>query len=180
VGSATGLSGSPELASALHRLRSTLARMKAEVELEVEDAKPPNAGRLLGDLKEALSLLGAVEAAAYDNLPMRVLVLDDDERLGELTARALRRLGFDAEARTALRALRPHEVVVLDLGVAASLNAADLAALKRSRPVVLTGASDAASRRLAASLDASDYLLKPAELEDLAAAITARASRAAG
>jgi DNA-binding response OmpR family regulator len=154
--------------------------MKAEVELEAEDGKPPSAGRLLGDLKEALSLLGAVETAAYDNPPMRVLVLDDDERLGELTARGLRRLGFDAEARTALRALRPHEVVVLDLGLVASFNASDLAVLKRSRPVVVTGASDAASRGLAASLDASDYLLKPAEPEQLAAAITARASREAG
>lgn len=151
-------------------MRSTLARMKAEVELEAEDGKPPNAARLLGDLKDALSQLGAVEAAAYGHAP--VLVLDDDERLGELTARSLRRIGFDAEARTSFRALRPREVVVLDLGVVPSLSALERATLQASRPVVLTGATDAASRRLASSLNAREYLLKPAEPADIAAAIT--------
>lgn len=148
--------------------------MKAEVELEAEDGKAPNTARLLGDLKQALALLGAVEAAAYGHSP--VLVLDDDARLGELTARSLRRLGFDAEARTSLRDLRPHEVVVLDLGLVSSLSAGERARLKSSRPVVLTGAADAASRALAAQLDASDYLLKPAEPDEIASAIMRRLS----
>jgi ActR/RegA family two-component response regulator len=39
---------------------------------------------------------------------------------------------------------------------------------------VVTGAADAASRSLATSLEASDYLVKPVELEDLAAAISRR------
>ena len=151
-----------------------LARMKAEVELEAEDGKPPKVGRLLGDLKVALSLLGDVEASAFARAP--VLVLDDDARLGELTARALRRLGFDAVSSTSLRELRAGEVVVLDLGLVAGLSAGDRAALKASRPVVLTGAADPASRALAASLDASDYLLKPAEPEEIAMAITRRSA----
>jgi ActR/RegA family two-component response regulator len=162
----------PDLAAALHRLRSTLARMKAEVELAQLDGTQPAADRLLGDLREALSMLGAVEAAAYSMAP--VLVIDDDERLGELTARGLRRLGYEADSRTSLRVLRPREVVVIDLGLAASMSANDVAALKAARPIVVTGAADPASRALAANLDASEYLLKPVELEDLRAAISRR------
>ena len=172
MGSATDLPARAEVASALHRLRSTLARLKAELELAELDGKPPPVDRLLDDLQEALALLGALEAATYSAGP--VLVVDDDERLGELTARGLRRLGYEAGSRNTLRPLRPGEVVVFDLGMAASLSADDGVALKASRPIVVTGAADTASRALAASLDASEYLLKPVELEDLAAAISRR------
>lgn len=147
--------------------------MKAEVELAADDGQAPSPEGVLGDLGEALSLLGAVEAAAFS--VTAVLVLDDDARLGELTARALRRLGFDADSSTTPRALRPREVVVLDLGLVASLDVSEREALKLARPIVVTGAADPASRDLASSLDASDYLLKPVEPEELAAAIKRRA-----
>jgi ActR/RegA family two-component response regulator len=153
-------------------LRSALARLKAEVELAELDGTQPPLDRLLVDLREALSLLGAVESAAYSVGP--VVVIDDDERLGELTARGLRRVGFDAGSRSQLQTLRPGEVVVFDLGMAASLSADESAALRAARPIVVTGAADPASRALAASFDASEYLLKPVELEDLAAAISRR------
>jgi DNA-binding response OmpR family regulator len=42
------------------------------------------------------------------------------------------------------------------------------------RPIVVTGATDPASRALAASLAASDYLVKPVELGDLVKAISRR------
>ena len=115
MGLATGSSSRPELAAALHRLRSTLARAKAELELAEADSETLLKERLLGDLSEALQLLGQVEAAALSIVP--VLVLDDDERLGELMARGLRRLGYDAESASRLRPLKPTEVVVLDLGL---------------------------------------------------------------
>ena len=176
MGSGTGSSSSPsrgsELAAALHRLRSTLARVRAELEVAEADGAAPPVVRLLADLREALETLGNVEAAALG--VVRVLVVDDDERLGELTARGLRRLGFDAEWTTGLRPLRPREVVVFDLGVAGSLSSTDRAILQGSRPVVLTGAVDAASRALAEDLGASDYLIKPVEPEVLAAAIMRR------
>jgi DNA-binding response OmpR family regulator len=127
---------------------------------------------MLGDLREALELLSAVEAVALN--VVRVLVLDDDERLGELTARGLRRLGYEAESTSKLRQLRTHEVLVLDLGVVESMDAGGRAALQAAKPIVVTGAADAASRSLATSLEASDYLVKPVELEDLAAAISRR------
>jgi len=136
------------------------------------DGSVPPVARLLSDLREALDLLENVESAALG--VVRVLVVDDDERLGELTARSLRRLGFDAEAADRLRALRAGEVVVFDLGVSASLTSADRAVLRAARPVVVTGAVDSASRALAADLGASDYLVKPVDSEELAAAINRR------
>jgi CheY-like chemotaxis protein len=172
VDSATGSSPSPELAAALHRLRSTLARVKAELELAESDEAESAPGRLLGDLNEALMLLQEVEQAAFGVVP--VLVVDDDTRLGELTARGLRRLGYDADSTSTLRNLRPKEIVVFDLGLAHTLEQSARAALKAARPIVVTGATDPGSRALAASLDASDYLVKPVELDDLVKAITRR------
>ena len=166
--SATGSSPSPELASALHRLRSTLARLKAELELAQSDGTQ----RALADLAEALSLLRAVEVAALGLVS--VLVVDDDERLAELTARGLRRLGYDAESAGTLRKLRPNEVLVFDLSLASGLDPKTRSALTAARPIVVTGATDPGSRGMAERLDASDYLVKPVELDDLVAAISRR------
>ena len=170
--SATGSSASPELAAALHRLRSTLARSKAELELAQVDGTLPPAERLLGDLNEALVLLRAVEQAAFGLVA--VLVVDDDSRLAELTARGLRRLGYEADSAAGFRRLRPGEVVVFDLSLVAGLDEQSRTALRAARPIVVTGATDPGSRALAANLDASDYLVKPVELDDLVAAISRR------
>jgi CheY-like chemotaxis protein len=165
-------SSSPELATALHRLRSTLARMRAELEVAEADGGAPPVEVVLGDLRHALELLGDVESEAFSLI--RVLVVDDDERLGELTARGLRRLGYEAEWSASMRLLRAREILVVDLGVAASLDAANRAELKDARPIVVTGAADPASRALAADLAASDYLVKPVEPDELVAAIKRR------
>jgi CheY-like chemotaxis protein len=167
-----GSSSRTELATALHRLRSTLARARAELEMAEADGARMPAERLLGDLREALDLLSQVETAAFAVVP--VLVIDDDERLAELTARGLRRLGYEVEAAGRLRALRPRELVVFDLGLSASLDAAQRAALKAARPIVVTGAADPGSRAIAVDLGATDYLIKPVELDELAAAISRR------
>jgi CheY-like chemotaxis protein len=172
VGSGTGSSFRPELPAALHRLRSTLARLKAELELAMADGDAPPMERLLDDVREALSQLEAVEDASQ--LRGAVLVVDDDERLAEITARGLRRLGFNADSSTKLSALPAREVLVFDLSVLEALDARSHRDLRASRPIVVTGATDAASRALAASLDASDYLVKPVVLEELAAAIKRR------
>jgi CheY-like chemotaxis protein len=176
VESATGSSPRPELAASLHRLRSTLARLKAELELSEVDGTTPPIDRLLADLDEAFALLGAVEEASQ--APTRVLVVDDDGRLAEITARGLRRLGYDADSSSALRPLRAHEVLVFDLGIFPGLDAAGRKSVRAARPIVVTGATDPASRALASSLEASDYLVKPIELDDLAAAIKRRMAEA--
>ena len=172
--SAIDSSSRAELAAALHRLRSTLARVRAELELADADHATPPVAALLRDVGEALELLGEVEAAALG--VVRVLVVDDDERLGELTARGLRRMGHEAAATARLRPARAHEIVVFDLSVLSSLSAEERAALRGARPIVVTGAVDAGSRAAAEDLDASDYLVKPVELDNLVAAINRRAA----
>lgn len=172
MGLGTGSSPRPELAAALHRLRSTLARVKAELELAVVDGADAPVERLLDDLREALSHLRAVEDASH--LHAAVLVLDDDERLAEITARGLRRLGFDADSSGNLRALRPGEALVLDLSLLAGMDAAAVGVVRAARPIVVTGATDPASRALAVSVEASGYLVKPIDLDELAAAINRR------
>lgn len=167
-----GSSPRPDLAAALHRLRSTLARLKAELELAELDGAAPPTNRLLDDAREALTHLSAAEDASH--LRGAVLVVDDDVRLAEITARGLRRLGFDADASSSLRILRAREVLVVDLSLLEDLDAASRQDVRARRPIVVTGATDAGSRALAASLDATDYLVKPIELEELAAAINRR------
>jgi CheY-like chemotaxis protein len=172
VESGTGSSRPPDVATALHRLRSTLARLKAELELAEVDGTVPPIDRLLGDLEEAFALLSAAEAANQGR--GHVLLVDDDARLAEITARGLHRLGYAAESSSTLRPLLTGEVLVFDLGMLPGLSAADKAAVRAARPIVLTGATDPASRAVASSLDASDYLVKPVNLDDLAAAIKRR------
>jgi CheY-like chemotaxis protein len=172
VGSDTSSSPRSELAAPLHRLRSTLARIKAELELAEVDGAPAPIKRLLADLEEAFVLLAAAETTSQSR--GKVLVLDDDGRLAEITARGLRRLGFEADSSSELRRLRAREILVFDLGMFPGLDAPSRKSVRAARPIVVTGATDASSRAVASSLDASDYLVKPIELEELAAAIRRR------
>lgn len=169
---ATGSSPRPELAATLHRLRSTLARIKAELELAEVDGIQAPVQRLLADLQEAFALLGSAEAASQSYV--EVLVVDDDARLAEITARGLRRLGYEAESSNELRVLRAREILVFDLGMLPGLDPSARNSVRAARPIVVTGATDHSSRAVASSLDASDYLVKPIELDELAAAIRRR------
>jgi DNA-binding response OmpR family regulator len=145
--------------------------LKAELELaEADDTSPP-IDRLLADLEEAFVLLGTAEAAGR---VARVLVVDDDSRLAEITARGLRKLGLDADSSSRLRGLRDGEVLVFDLGLFPGLDPETRKSVRAAKPIIVTGATDAAGRALAASLGASDYLVKPIDLDELAAAIRRR------
>jgi CheY-like chemotaxis protein len=172
VESDIGSSPRPELAAALHRLRSTLARLKAELELSEVDGTTPPIDRLLAGLDEAFALLSRAESAIEERA--RVLVVDDDARLAEITARGLRRLGYEVESSGALRPLRDREVLVFDLGLISDMDAVTKKTVRAAKPIVVTGATDRASRALASSVDASDYLVKPIDLEELVAAIKRR------
>ena len=170
--SATGSSPRTELAAALHRLRSTLARLKAELELAEVDGTTPPTDRLLADLDEAFVLLGVAETVSQGRA--HVLVVDDNGRLAEITARGLRRLGYEADSSGAIRPLLASEILVFDLSLFPGLDVAERKVVREARPIVVTGATDSASRALALSLEASDYLVKPIEIDDLAAAIKRR------
>ncbi|HXC76975.1 MAG TPA: hypothetical protein VNU19_07980 [Candidatus Acidoferrum sp.] len=164
------------MATTLHRLRSTLARLKAELELAEADGLTPPVDSLLADLEEAFALLGAAEGASQRVI--RVLVVDDDARLAEITARGLRRLGFDADSSSQVRDLRDGEALVFDLGLFPGLDASAAKSVRAAKPIIVTGATGSAGRALAASLDASDYLVKPVDLDELAAAIRRRVGEA--
>ncbi|HLJ81150.1 MAG TPA: hypothetical protein VKT52_06690 [Ktedonobacterales bacterium] len=174
MASDTGSSRSAELAAALHRLRSTLARVKGELELAEEDGTAPAAERLLADVDEALAFVADAEAALGD--AVRVLVVDDDLKLADITVRGLRRRGFDAEASDALRLTMSGEVLVVDLGLLRDLDEKALEEVRAARPIIVTGAADRRSRELAERVDAADYLVKPIDADALARAIQRRAA----
>ena len=147
--------------------------MKAELELAEADGAAPPVDRLLGDIDEAFAHLSAAEEA--EQPAVRVLVIDDDERLGEITARGLRRLGFEADSTIEFPESFGGAVPVVDLGMLESANAEARERLRDARPIVVTGATDRASRALAAGAGATDYLVKPVDLSELAAALRRRA-----
>ena len=133
------------------------------------DGTSPPVERLLEDIDEAFGHLSDAEES--ERPAVRVLVVDDDERLGEITARGLRRLGFEADSSVAVPESFAGAVPVIDLGVLQGLDGELLEVVRTARPIVVTGATDRASRAMAERLAATDYLLKPVELDELSAAI---------
>ena len=114
---------------------------------------------------------------------MRLLVVEDDGRLAELLARALREqryavdLAGDAGDAALLAAVNPYDAVVLDVGLPGG-SGLDVCRDLRERgsrvPVLMLTARDAVRDRVA-GLDsgADDYLIKPFELEELYARLRA-------
>ncbi len=121
---------------------------------------------------------------------MRLLLVEDDAMLGDAMACGLRVDGFAldraVDAGTAGTALRTqaYDLVLLDLGLPGGDGLALLRALRArgdATPVLIVTARDALASRVA-GLDAGadDYLVKPFELEELAARIRAVLRRHAG
>src|SRR5579862_4149094 len=121
---------------------------------------------------------------------MRLLLVEDDSMIGEAIRAGLRRDGFAVDwvqsTAAAARALdaEPFELLLLDLGLPGSDGLAFLAALRgrgSPLPVLIITARDAIADRVA-GLDAGadDYLVKPFDLDELAARIRALLRRKAG
>jgi two-component system copper resistance phosphate regulon response regulator CusR len=120
---------------------------------------------------------------------VRVLLVEDETRLADATARGLREhahavdvAGSLAAARLKL-ALDPYDVVLLDLGLPDGPGLALLAELRAQADptaVLILTARDALDDRIA-GLDggADDYLVKPFALEELLARLRAIARRPA-
>jgi CheY-like chemotaxis protein len=169
---ATPSVGSARLAPALHRLRSTLARLRGELELAELDQRPPGSATFAA-LEQALAQLSEVESLALA-LPARVYVLDDDPRLAELTANRLRRHGFDvllgSELHTVVSSVGPGDRLVVDYGLLGERHdSAVESILARSRAIVVSGSASHASRERALAMGAVAYLVKPVEFEVLVA-----------
>ena len=114
---------------------------------------------------------------------MRLLVVEDDERLAALLTRALREQRYavdvagDARDGAYLAAVNEYDIVILDIGLpgGSGLDLCRELRAKGSRvPVLMLTARDALRDRVA-GLDsgADDYLVKPFELEELYARLRA-------
>jgi DNA-binding response OmpR family regulator len=121
---------------------------------------------------------------------MRILLIEDDEHLGEGLQQGLRQQGWVVDWLTrgdqAESALlhTPFDAVVLDWGLPGRSGLALLQMLRARNarvPVLMLTARDALQDRIA-GLDsgADDYLIKPVALEELGARLRALVRRAAG
>lgn len=121
---------------------------------------------------------------------MRVLIVEDDPLLGDALAAGLKQRGFEADwvqdGRDAQAAIRvePFAAVVLDLGLP-GLGGLELLRGERGRgnkvPVLILTARDAVQDRIT-GLDsgADDYVVKPTDLDELAARLRALVRRSKG
>ena len=118
---------------------------------------------------------------------MRLLLAEDDAMIGAAVLRGLRQDGFtidwvrDGRAAELALADGVHEVLLLDLGLPRKQGLDVLAAMRRrgdARPVLIITARDAIADRVA-GLDAGadDYVVKPFDLDELAARVRALARR---
>jgi ActR/RegA family two-component response regulator len=160
------------MAAELHRLRSTLARLRAELELAELDAVPPGP-ETFAALEEALSRVGEIESLTLAGA-CRVHVLDDDARLAELTATRLRRRGFEVLAGEDIEAmrlqLRPGDRLVVDFGLLTDATESVVRdVLAATRAVVISGSVRQATRERALEMGAAAYLVKPVEIDALVA-----------
>ena len=121
---------------------------------------------------------------------MRVLLAEDDAMIGASVRHGLRQDGFtvdwvsDGRAAELALADRVHDALVLDLGLPKRTGLEVLQAMRRrgdARPVLILTARDAVADRVA-GLDAGadDYMVKPFELDELAARLRALLRRSAG
>jgi DNA-binding response OmpR family regulator len=113
--------------------------------------------------------------------PSTVLVVDDDDEVRRMLARALGAEGFQveavADARAALASVANDlpDLVVLDIVLGADDGLDVMAAIRRTSDVpiiLLTGRGEEHERVLGLKLGADDYLVKPFSPAELAARIT--------
>jgi DNA-binding response OmpR family regulator len=121
---------------------------------------------------------------------MRILLVEDDPQLGDGLTVGLRQAGFaidwvkDGAMAARVMETETFDLIVLDLGLP---QLSGMEVLKRVRnrglslPVLILTARDTTADKVA-GLDAGadDYLIKPIDLDELAARIRAIARRAAG
>jgi two-component system response regulator QseB len=121
---------------------------------------------------------------------MRLLLVEDDAMIGESVVAGLAHAGHtvdwvrDGRAAEAALAAPVHEMVLLDLGLPRKSGLDVLKTLRAGGadlPVVVITARDGVADRIA-GLDAGadDYIVKPFDLDELAARIRAVARRRAG
>jgi len=108
---------------------------------------------------------------------MKLMLVDDEERFLSTTSKLLAKKGYDALTATsggdALEMLRTHpvHVVILDVKMPGMDGNATLNEIKRQYPMVevimLTGHATIESAIDGLKSGASDYLMKPADIDEL-------------
>ncbi|HYM51299.1 MAG TPA: response regulator transcription factor [Candidatus Limnocylindrales bacterium] len=126
----------------------------------------------------------AVIAERASAVRARILVVDDEERMRSVIARALAQAGYAVEAvpdgEAALRLARgtPFDLVILDLLMPGLDGQATLRRLLECRPrpsiLILSALSDSASKVETLELGADDYVAKPFSLDELIARVKVR------
>ncbi|MBP6079145.1 MAG: winged helix-turn-helix domain-containing protein [Xanthomonadales bacterium] len=121
---------------------------------------------------------------------MRILLAEDDPLLGEGLRAGLRQQGWqvdwvrDGEAAERELGAEPYAAAVLDLGLPRKDGLDVLAAARRARigvPILVLTARDAVADRVRGlDLGADDYVVKPVDLNELAARLRALVRRAHG
>ncbi len=114
---------------------------------------------------------------------MRVLIIEDDDRIALPLREGLGRYGFDtdhAPTGTAALAAAPADMILLDLGLP-DIDGIDLCRrLRRDSDIpiiMITARGEEADRIVGLELGADDYLAKPFSLRELVARIRAVARR---
>lgn len=115
------------------------------------------------------------------NLPVRILVVDDEDSTRTVLLRALNLLGYQSEGagngRQALERLRsaPFDLMLLDLRMPEMDGVQVMDVVRREYPtlsvIVLTAHATLDSAITAVKAGAVDYLLKPQSISDIQAAI---------
>jgi len=121
---------------------------------------------------------------------MRILLAEDDRLLGDGLRAGLRQLGFlvdwvrDGDAAERELRAQPYAAAVLDLGLPLKDGMDVLASIRRSGitlPVLVLTARDAIPDRVhGLDVGADDYVVKPVDLNELAARLRALVRRAHG
>ncbi|WP_076999749.1 winged helix-turn-helix domain-containing protein [Variovorax sp. KK3] len=121
---------------------------------------------------------------------MRILLAEDDHLLGDGLRAGLQQLGFQVDwvrdGRAAEHELlaHPYAAAVLDLSLPVKDGLDVLAAMRQARvllPVLVLTARDAVSDRVRGlDLGADDYVVKPVDLQELAARLRALVRRSHG
>jgi len=114
---------------------------------------------------------------------LKILILDDEEIIVDITTQMVQRLGFPTEghttAQTALEAFRKspgdYGLVITDLtmpDITGDRLAVEIKAIRNGVPIILcTGYSDVISEAKAKEMGIREYVMKPILIKDLAAAI---------
>jgi two-component system response regulator RegX3 len=116
---------------------------------------------------------------SWNDLPVKVLLVEDDDAVAESLTRGLGRYGFDVEwVRTGAEALRADvgNVVLLDLGLP-DIDGLDVCRQLRARSdvpiIVISARADETDRVVGLEIGADDYVSKPFGVREVIARIRA-------